>query len=91
MSTTLDPHFPSSWPIITTIGPYPTGTYRGWESGYVTEPTTTMPPMNQIPGACPWCSSTYSATFHSGRCPKVRAIEYHPDGRVKRVEFNPEP
>ena len=32
--------------------------------------------------ACPWCSD-----HHSGRCPMVKAIEYHPNGTVKRVEF----
>lgn len=44
-----------------------------------------------IPGACPHCSGPFSATIHSGACPRVKAIEYHPDGAVKRVELHPEP
>jgi hypothetical protein len=39
-------------------------------------------------GACPHCSGPYSAIFHGGPCPRIRAIEYHPDGTVKRVEFD---
>jgi hypothetical protein len=30
---------------------------------------------------CRWCGETHL------RCPEVSAIEYHPDGSVKRVEF----
>lgn len=41
-----------------------------------------------IPGACQWCSSPTSATFHSGGCPRVKAIEYHSNGAIKRVEFH---
>jgi hypothetical protein len=31
---------------------------------------------------CQWCGN-----IHGQRCPEVRAIEYHPDGTIKRVEF----
>jgi len=31
---------------------------------------------------CPWCGG-----YHIGVCPHVRAIEYHPNGEVKRVEL----
>jgi hypothetical protein len=31
---------------------------------------------------CRFCGST-----HGVRCPAVAAIEYHPDGTVRRVEF----
>lgn len=31
---------------------------------------------------CRWCG-----VIHGPRCPEVRAIEYHEDGTVKRVEF----
>jgi hypothetical protein len=31
---------------------------------------------------CRWCGA-----WHGPRCPTVQAIEYHPDGTVKRVEF----
>ncbi|MCA1571227.1 MAG: hypothetical protein LC798_13090 [Chloroflexi bacterium] len=40
-----------------------------------------------MPGACPYCSGPFSATVHAGSCPKVRSIEYHPNGSVKKVEF----
>lgn len=40
-----------------------------------------------IPGACPHCSGAYNAVYHGGPCPRVKAIEYHPNGAVKRVEF----
>ena len=33
-------------------------------------------------GTCRWCS-----TWHIGTCPRVKSIEYFPDGTVKRVEF----
>lgn len=32
---------------------------------------------------CQYCG----AMQHQGTCPTVKAIEYHPDGTVKRVEF----
>lgn len=36
---------------------------------------------------------TYCGMIHmSGLCPHVKAFEYHPDGRLKRVEFHtPQP
>lgn len=34
---------------------------------------------------CRWCNSLQ----HNDHCPHVAAIEYHPDGSVKRVEFRP--
>lgn len=33
---------------------------------------------------CPYCGGLP----HTGKCPLVSAIEYHPDGTVKRVEFH---
>ena len=37
--------------------------------------------------ACPYCGMR-----HGPRCPSVEAIEYYPDGTVKRVEFvKPQP
>jgi len=38
------------------------------------------------PNACRWCGS-----YHNTACPKVKAIEYHRDGSVKRVEFHDQP
>lgn len=32
---------------------------------------------------CPYCGMMP----HPGVCPSVKAIEYHPDGSTKRVEF----
>lgn len=26
--------------------------------------------------------------YHTGVCPRIKAIEYHPDGRVKRIEYH---
>ncbi len=34
------------------------------------------------PGACRWCG-----VIHGPTCPTVKAIEFFPDGSVKRVEF----
>ena len=36
---------------------------------------------------CPYCSSESCQVYHQGKCPKVKSIEYHEDGTVKRVEF----
>ena len=44
--------------------------------------------MKLLPGACLYCSSESQQISHGGKCPKVKAIEYHPDGSVKRVEFH---
>jgi hypothetical protein len=41
--------------------------------------------------ACQHCSSPGNPVFHPGHCPRVKAVEYYPDGRVRRVEFHPEP
>jgi len=32
---------------------------------------------------CQWCNCHHPNTF----CPRAKAIEYYPDGTVKRVEF----
>ncbi len=32
---------------------------------------------------CPHCGGWHT----NKRCPEVRAIEYHPDGSIKRVEY----
>ena len=42
--------------------------------------------MNSTSNAAPKCA--YCGSFpHPGVCPTVKAIEYHQDGTVKRVEF----
>ena len=40
-----------------------------------------------LPRECGWCSNGSIKTFHYGPCPRVKSIEYNPDGTVKRVEF----
>lgn len=40
---------------------------------------------------CRWCSNPPNhRVYHYGPCPRVRTIEYHPNGTVKRVEFGAE-
>ena len=34
---------------------------------------------------CSWCGS-----WHTGTCPRVKAIEYYLDGSIKRVKFHDE-
>ncbi len=31
---------------------------------------------------CGWCGR-----YHGPRCPIIKALEYHPDGSIKRVEY----
>lgn len=45
--------------------------------------TTTVPTKQP----CEHCSRPPSYVYHDGRCPLVRAIEYYPDGGIKRIEF----
>jgi hypothetical protein len=33
--------------------------------------------------SCPYCG-----LIHNTTCPKIKAIEYYPDGSTKRVEFH---
>lgn len=41
--------------------------------------------MNPTPlQPCRYCGES---VFHTGICPRIKAIEYHPDGSIKRVEF----
>lgn len=40
---------------------------------------------------CGWCSNPpHSRVYHYGPCPRVKAIEYHLNGRVRRVQFHGE-
>lgn len=36
---------------------------------------------------CEYCSTQHSIVYHGGSCPRVKSIEYYPNGTVKRVEF----
>lgn len=38
--------------------------------------------MAQTPRQCHWCGN-----MHGPRCPHVAAMEFHPNGEIKRVEF----
>lgn len=68
------------------------GVYLPMKSVSAAEPATAYTVSAGLPGqpdttavqmaTCGWCGG-----YHSGTCPKVKAIEYHPDGTVKRVEF----
>lgn len=33
---------------------------------------------------CPHCGRN---TLHLGPCPNIKAIEYHPNGTIKRIEY----
>lgn len=50
----------------------------------------TIPYGYQPVGAwcCPYCSTATQQIAHGGPCPRVKAIEYHPWGGIKRVEFH---
>lgn len=41
-----------------------------------------MPASEVVPTACPHCTLP-----HPGKCPLVKAVEYHENGTVRRVEF----
>ena len=50
---------------------------------------TIAPPSDD---RCPYCSGGGTAVYHlGGHCPRVKSIEYHKDGTVKRVEFHGPP
>ncbi len=48
---------------------------------------TVMGQANHIIGTCPHCSGPFNAVYHTGACPRIKAIEYHPNGTLKRIEF----
>jgi hypothetical protein len=37
--------------------------------------------------ACQYCSGNSSLVWHPGVCPKIKGIEYWPNGTIKKVEF----
>lgn len=47
--------------------------------------TGAVPPL----GYCPYCSNPEIKYYivHNGQCPKIKAIEYDPQGNIKRVVF----
>lgn len=36
---------------------------------------------------CPYCSRDGVTIYHVGGCPRIRSVEYYPDGTIKRVEY----
>lgn len=46
---------------------------------YHTDSTSTWTP-------CRWCGYVQ----HMGVCPRVKALDYYPDGTIKHVEFFPQ-
>lgn len=54
--------------------------YQGYGPG---GSTSTAPQSSP----CQWCSNGNQQIYHYGTCPRVKAIIYHPNGNVKRVEF----
>jgi hypothetical protein len=36
---------------------------------------------------CPHCSGGNVQVYHSGACPRVRSVEYHENGSIKRIEY----
>lgn len=36
------------------------------------------------PAKCQWCGADQQ---HGWECPRIAALEFHPDGQVKRIEF----
>lgn len=52
-----------------------------WSSSAVSVPSTSM--GNYQCGHCGY--------IHGPICPRIKAIQYYPNGAVKRVEYNQEP
>lgn len=39
---------------------------------------------------CPYCSNDITKVYHTGKCPKIKSIEYYPNGKTKKIEFKEE-
>ena len=50
-------------------------------------PTTTGTDANPF---CGWCSNGINRVIHFGPCPHIKAIEHHPNGNIRRLEFRDE-
>lgn len=48
----------------------------------------TSPPTSWGSGTTTWRSCGWCGLLHTGVCPRVKVIEYYPDGQIKRVEFH---
>jgi len=49
----------------------------------MTYPTT----AGETPQPCPHCSGGGTQVYHQGACPKIKGIEYHPNGTIKKIEY----
>jgi hypothetical protein len=56
----------------------------GVELTPVSIPTTSTTPY--VPSQ--WVHCGHCGSHHSVQCPRIKAIEYYPDGTVKRVEYH---
>lgn len=49
------------------------------------------PLMSSAASPVPYCQYCRAVASHTAlNCPRVRAVEYHPDGILKRIEFHEE-
>lgn len=66
-----------------TTGDWPWPLWTPWDwippSRYSDFATSSARPLG-----CPYCGNMHT---DGAMCPRVKAIEYHPDGTVKRVEL----
>ena len=37
---------------------------------------------------CPYCSGNGTTVYHTGLCPKIKKIEYYPNGTIRSVELH---
>lgn len=42
--------------------------------------------MGSIPGQLDYCG--HCGAWHQGQCPRIKSIEYWPDGTIKKVEYH---
>lgn len=46
---------------------------------------------NCNPYYCPYCSGKNSIVFHTDKPPRLKSIEYHPNGQLKQINFEDGP
>ena len=81
--------FPDAVEFLATDRP-PTETIFFWETLPKTGSDGLLSTATPGSGWCPWCSSESKGIVHTGPCPRIKSIEYHKNGTIKRVEFNDE-
>ena len=65
-------------------------TYPNYPTYYNSNVLWTFPSdtsVTMVGNWCEYCSSELSKVYHTGICPKIKSIEYHPNGNVKRIVF----